>query len=84
MAEFIFRERVSGVGERLFNNPFTRKTSDGRRYRPTRMELPSWVTRNTMTEGVDNLVSSIDFNVERISSRRPIDVLLDSPLFTDV
>lgn len=84
MAEFIFRERVSGVGERLFNNPFTRETSDGRRYRPTRMELPSWVTRNTMTEGVDNLVSSIDFSVERISSRRPIDVLLDSPLFPDI
>lgn len=84
MAEFIFRERVEGVGDRLFNNPFTRTTSDGIRYRPTRMVLPSWVTRKTMTEGVDNLVSSIDFEVERISSRRPIQNLLNSPLFPDI
>jgi len=83
MPDRIFRERISGVGERLFNNPLTRERN-GQRYRPTRLELPSWVTRDTMTEGVDSVDTSIDFNIERISSARPIDILRDSPLFPDV
>jgi len=85
MPEFIFKERVSGVGERLYNNPLTRQAPDGRTYRPTRMRLPNWVDRDIMTEGVDDLASaSFDVSIERISEARPLDILLDSPIFPDV
>jgi len=84
MVERIFKERIQGVGERLFNNPFTRTNADGVRYRTTRMHLPSWVTRTTMTEGVDGVSSSIDVAVERISSARPLSVLRNSPIFPEV
>lgn len=84
MSDRIFREKIRGVGERVFNNPLTRENTNGRRYRTTRMELPSWVSHDTMTEGVDSFDASIDFNVERISSARPLDILRDSPMFPDV
>lgn len=82
MPEFMFTERVRGVGERLYNNPFTRTNTNGTRYRPTRMRLPSWVDRDVMTEGVDEIAStSVDVVINRISEARPLEVLLDSPLF---
>ena len=84
MVDRIFSERVRGVGERLFNNPLTRVNENGVRYRTTRMSLPSWVTRDTMTEGVDGVSSSIDISVERISEARPLSILRDSPLFPNV
>lgn len=85
MPELMFKERVSGFGEKIFNNPLTQVNSNGQRYRTTRMELPSWVDRDVMTEGVDEVAStSFDVSVERISERRPIDILLDSPKFPDV
>lgn len=85
MSDFIFKERIDGVGERLFNNPLTRVSSDGIRYRTTRMRLPSWVDHNVMTEGVDDIASSsIDITIERISEARPINVLRNSTIFPDV
>ena len=84
MVDRIIKERIQGVGERLFNNPLTRVNTNGVRYRPTRMRLPSWVDRDTMTEGVDDVSSSLDFNIERISGTRPVDILKQSPIFEDV
>lgn len=85
MSDFIFKERIDGVGERLFNNPLTRVNSDGIRYRTTRMKLPSWVDHNVMTEGVDDIASaSIDVSVERISEARPLNILRQSTIFPDV
>jgi hypothetical protein len=82
MSEFIFKEEVRGVGEQLFNNPLSRLNSDGVRYRPTRMKLPSWVDHNIMTEGVDEIASaSIDVSIERISEARPKNILRDSDMF---
>lgn len=84
MVDRIFKERVRGVGERLFNNPMTRRGGDGIKYRTTRMELPSWVDRTTMTEGVDGFSSSIDVTIERISEARPLSILEKSPMFPEV
>jgi hypothetical protein len=84
MVDRIIKERIQGVGERLFNNPLTRVNTNGVRYRPTRMRLPSWVDRDTMTEGVDDVTSSLNFNVERISSARPVDILSQSPIYQNV
>lgn len=84
MTDRIIEERIRGVGKRLFNNPFTAVNDNGVRYTTARMELPSWVTRDTMTEGVDGVSSSIDISVERISSARPLSALRNSPLFPDV
>jgi len=84
MVDRIFRESIKGIGERLFNNPFTRTNRDGVRYRPTRMRLPSWVDRDTMTEGVDGFSSSIDINVERVDEARPLSILRNSPMFPNV
>ena len=84
MVDRIFKERIQGVGDRLFNNPLTRLNSDGIRYRTTRMELPSWVDRDIMTEGVDSFDTSIDFEINRISSARPVEVLKDSPIFPEI
>lgn len=82
MVEHIFKERISGAGDRLFNNPYTRTNRDGIRYRTSRMRLPSWVDRDVMTEGVDDIAStSISATIERISEARPLQALLNSPIF---
>ena len=84
MVDRIIKERIQGVGERLFNNPLTRVNTNGVRYRTTRMRLPSWVDRDTMTEGIDSFSPSFDINIERISSARPLDILRDSPIFPEL
>jgi hypothetical protein len=84
MVDRIIKERIQGVGERLFNNPLTRVNTNGVRYRTTRMRLPSWVDRDTMTEGVDSVPSSLNFTVNRISGTRPVDRLRQSPMFENV
>lgn len=84
MADRIIKERISGVGERLYNNPLTRLNNDGVRYRTARMRLPSWVSRDTMTEGVDSVSASFNVDLERISSVRPLSTLRNSPLYPDV
>jgi len=85
MVDRIITERVAGAGKVLFNNPLTKLNSNGIRYRPARMRLPSWADYNVMTEGVDDIAStSITLEVERISERRPLATLLDSPLFPRV
>jgi hypothetical protein len=85
MPDLIFKERVEGVGDRLFNNPLTRLNNNGVRYRTSRMRLPSWVDYNVMTEGVDDIASaSIDLSINRISEARPLEVLRDTRIFNNV
>lgn len=84
MPDRIIKERISGVGERLYNNPLSRLNNDGVRYRTARMRLPSWVSRDTMTEGVDSVSASFNVDLERISSVRPLSTLRNSPLYPDI